>query len=119
MSAFQIVKLDESADLAGIHSELISLNGNLEIMNANNRAQVMEDFAAVAHIVRKGDAEKVFDIGDQLITEYTSTAGTKYAMPWDIVHIGPATLEDGEVVPGLWIQSHYATIEEILFLFVF
>jgi hypothetical protein len=36
-------------------------------------------------------------------------------MPFDIVHIGDVTLAGGAVVPGMIIQSHYATVEGIQF----
>jgi hypothetical protein len=36
-------------------------------------------------------------------------------MPYDIVNFGDITLASGAVVPGMIIQSHYATIEAIQF----
>lgn len=73
------------------------------------------DYGTIARIVRNGDAEKYWNIGDQIITTYTDTAGNTYEMPWDIVAFRDVTLENGIVVPGMIIQSHYATVEEIQF----
>ena len=101
--------------LQGIQSELSRQNGILEMQAASSRGALLKDFASVAHIVRNGDAASVFDIGDQLITTYTDATGKEHEMPWNVVHIGDAELEDGEIVPGLWLQSHYATVETVAF----
>lgn len=73
------------------------------------------DYETIAKIVRAGLASTYFHIGDQIITTYTDTSGNEYEMPWDIVAFNDATLESGVVVPGMVIQSHYATVEEIQF----
>ena len=69
----------------------------------------------IAEIVRSGNAEKVFRIGDQITTIYTNTEGNQYNMPWDVVAFREVELEDGSKVPGMIIQSHYATVEYIQF----
>ena len=69
----------------------------------------------IAEIVRSGNAEKVFRIGDQITTIYTNTDGNQYNMPWDVVAFREVELEDGSKVPGMIIQSHYATVEDIQF----
>lgn len=69
----------------------------------------------IAIIVRAGRAEEKFKIGDQIVTTYTATNGTQYDMPFDVVAFRESELEDGSVVPGMIIQSHYATVEEIQF----
>ena len=73
------------------------------------------DYETIAKIVRAGLASTYFHIGDQIVTTYTDTSGNEYEMPWDIVAFNDATLESGIVVPGMVIQSHYATVEEIQF----
>lgn len=73
------------------------------------------DYETIAKIVRAGLASTYFHIGDQIVTTYTDTSGNEYEMPWDIVAFNEATLESGIVVPGMVIQSHYATVEEIQF----
>lgn len=72
-------------------------------------------YAEIADIVRRGKAESVFKIGDQIITTYTDTDGNQYEMPWDIVAFREVELEDESKVPGMVIQSHYATVESIQF----
>ena len=75
----------------------------------------MDDYAAIAKIVRAGKAKDFFSIGEQIICKYTATNGTVYDMPFDIVAFDTKTLENGTVVPAMIIQSHYATLESIQF----
>ena len=61
----------------------------------------------IHEVVRSGEAANVFSIGDQIMLNYND--GTNdYVLPWDIVHFGNVELQDGEIVPGMFIQSHYA-----------
>ena len=73
------------------------------------------DYDTILRVVSEGRAADYFNISDQIITTYTDTAGNEYGMPWDIVAFRDVTLESGIVVPGMVIQSHYATVEEIQF----
>ena len=73
------------------------------------------DYKEVQDIVRKGLAQDVFNIGDQLVVPYTATNGTTYDMPFDVVDFRDVTLENGDVVPGMVLQSHYATLEAVQF----
>lgn len=69
----------------------------------------------IADIVRSGKAEEVFKIGDQIMTTYTDTDGNRYDMPFDVVAFREVELEDASKVPGMIIQSHYATVEDMEF----
>ena len=82
---------------------------------AKGKAISPTDYENIARIVRNGDAQKYWNIGDQIITTYTDTAGNEYEMPWDVVAFRDVELEDGTTKPGMIIQSHYATVEEIQF----
>ena len=73
------------------------------------------DYDTIQRVVSEGRAADYFNIGDQILTTYTDTAGNKYDMPWNVVAFRDVTLESGIVVPGMVIQSHYATVEEIQF----
>jgi hypothetical protein len=75
----------------------------------------MDDYNAIAKIVRAGKAQDFFSVGEQILCKYTATNGTEYNMPYDIVDFRDVTLGDGTVVPGMIIQSHYATLESIQF----
>ena len=65
------------------------------------------ELAEIHRIVQSGEAPNVFSVGEQLMLNYND--GTSdYVLPWDIVHFGNVELQDGEVVPGMYLQSHYA-----------
>lgn len=64
----------------------------------------------IHRIVQAGEAPGVFGIGDQIMLNYNDGA-QDYVLPWDIVHFGDVELADGETVPGMFIQSHYAMEE--------
>lgn len=78
-------------------------------------ARMVPDSSATPHatlaeihaIVQAGEAANVFKVGDQIMVKYNDGAND-YVLPWDIVHFGNAELEDGEVLPAMYIQSHYA-----------
>ena len=75
----------------------------------------MDDYAAIAKIVRAGKAKDFFSIGEQIICKYTDTQGNEYDCPFDIVDFRDVTLADSSVVPAMIIQMHYATLESIQF----
>ena len=64
----------------------------------------------VLNVVRAGQASKVFQVGDQIIVPWTDIAtGQKYDVPLDIVAFGTSALQDGEELPSMTVQWHYAT----------
>ena len=66
--------------------------------------------AEIRKIVQAGKASEVYNIGDQIVVPWTDVAtGQKYEAVGDIVHFRNVTLKDGEEVPGMFIQWHYAT----------
>lgn len=88
----------------------------LSVIAQTNIAHSNMDWNSVQAIVADGAGEKAFAIGTQLIEKWTDTAESKeYDMPWQVNHFEDVTLEDGEVVPGMWLQSHYALPFDIQF----
>lgn len=80
----------------------------LSVIAQTNIAHSNMDWNSVQTIVADGAGEKAFAIGTQLIEKWTDTADSKeYDMPWQVNHFEDVTLEDGEVVPGMWLQTHY------------
>ena len=73
------------------------------------------DYRDIQALVRAGLAKEAFNIGDQLVVPYTATNGTTYDMPFDVVDFRDVTIENGDVVPGMVLQSHYATLEAVQF----
>lgn len=81
----------------------------LSVIAQTNIAHSNMDWSSVQAIVADGAGEKAFAIGTQLIEKWKDTAEPKeYDMPWQVNHFEDITLEDGEVVPGMWLQTHYA-----------
>lgn len=80
----------------------------LSVIAQTNIAHSNMDWNSVQAIVADGAGEKAFAIGTQLIEKWTDTADSKeYDMPWQVNHFEDVTLEDGEIVPGMWLQTHY------------
>lgn len=64
----------------------------------------------VINVVRAEQASKVFQVGDQIVIPWKDiTTGQKYDVPLDITSFGNATLQDGEELPTMRVQWHYAT----------
>ena len=65
-------------------------------------------WSRIQQIVANGSGSDAFEIGAHFIEKWTDTADSKeYDMPWQVNHFEDMTLEDGEVVPGMWLQTHY------------
>ena len=80
----------------------------LNIIAQNGISHQSMDWQKVRTLIANGVGESAFAIGTQLIEKWTDTADSKeYDMPWQVNHFDDMTLEDGEVVPGMWLQSHH------------
>lgn len=79
----------------------------LTVIAQSSVARSGMEWADVQTIVANGASEKAFAVGTQLIEKWTDTADSKeYDLPWQVNHHENVTLEDGEVVPGMWLQTH-------------
>ena len=101
--------------LKEIVEKLHTQNVLLEAIAGGGQIEPWSSYAEIEAIVRSGNASKVFAYGDQIIVPYTATNGTKYDMPFDVVHFGNVTLADGSVKSGMFLQSHYAILEGVQF----
>lgn len=82
---------------------------SLRVMAGINVGEVA-DMEEIRRIVRTGNAARVFSVGDQINVPWTDIAAQKqYTVPLDVVHFGEVELRDGEMVPGMYLQWHYAT----------
>lgn len=80
------------------------LLGNLV---SDTDATPIAELNTIHHIVQDGDAERFFAYGDRINLNYKN-GSTDYVLPWDVVAFGDFELENGDVKPGMVIQSHYA-----------
>ena len=72
-------------------------------------------YSEISKIVKEGKAAEVFKLGDCIDVAYEDTDGDRYNMPFVVVKFGSVKLRDGSVVPGMYLQSKYATVENIAF----
>ena len=100
------VMLDETGQK--IVEKLHTQNLLLDIL-AGATLEHTQNLEEIANIVRSGDGNKIFNIGDQIIVPWVDVAANKtYSMPFDVVHFGNVALEDQESIPGMYLQAHYA-----------
>ena len=90
---------------------LVQQNAYLGIIAGEKYGTMITDLAQVRKIVQAGLAPKVFNIGDQIVVKWRDIAdGNKeYDVPLDIVSFGTSALQDGEELPSMTVQWHYAT----------
>ena len=98
-----------------ILEEMKTLNTLMGIQVGTTVGQV-SDLEHIRNYVRSGKADKVFNIGDQIIVPWTDIlTGKTYDCPFNICHFGEVELEDGEKVPGMFIQMNYASLYPVMF----
>ena len=82
--------------------EMIAFANTANLQNVSTWKQI-------SGLVKNGYAQKIFDYGDQFTEKWTDTAGAaEYEYPWRVNHFENVELENGEVVPGMFLQAHYA-----------
>lgn len=106
-------------------AEMKIQSGHLAMIAEGSRTQVYSSMRQIADLVRGGDVArntKMFPIGDQIIMPWKdmddaahNTDETAYQVAWDIVHHGEVTLQDGSVVPGMFIQMHLCSAYGVQF----
>ncbi len=101
------IMLDETGK--ELVAEMRKQNAFLSAMAREAINSAVSSWEDIHNIVRGGYAADIFHIGDQIIVPWTDKAtGTEYEVPLDVVHFGDVTLQTGEVVPGMYLQWHYA-----------
>ena len=101
------VMLDKTGkDLVdALHRQNLLLN-----IIAGGSIETVLSIEELGRIARTGNANKVLNVGDQIILPWIDKASNiTYQVPHDIVHFGNATLRSGEQVPAIFLQWHYAT----------
>ena len=100
------IMLDETGHLIveGLARQNILLS---ELVSSQSQATPVATLNEIHRIVQSGEAPSVFGIGDQIMLNYKE-GETENVLPWDIVAFGNFEEADGEIKPGMVIQSHYA-----------
>lgn len=86
-------------------------NALLEVLAADKMQQISNSWSQVASLVRSGYASYVYNFGDIFKDKWIDTAADNKEYNnynWHVAHFGDYTLENGETVPGMTIQAHYA-----------
>lgn len=99
------------AQLERVVSELGKKN---EILYNFVQKYATNSWAKLQAVVKTGRANEIFSIGDEFICKY-NYAGTEYDWTWVCADFRNVTLENGDVVPGMVLQSKYCSIESIVF----
>ena len=75
---------------------------------ARESINALTSWKDIQALVRQGLAKEIFHIGDQFIVPWKDIEADKtYDVPLDIVHFGDVELQDGEIVPAMFLQWHY------------
>ena len=108
------IDLLSDATLQAVNANLKECNLYLKSISENETFNPT-DIQTVSDISKSGLATRYFHEGDQIIVNYTATTGTVYSMPFDMYLGKTATLADGTTREGIYLQSHYTTLEPIQF----
>lgn len=97
---------------------LKALNANVGAI-AKKQMNIESDWSAISDIVNAGNASDVFSVGGVFENiKYTNVDATdkkEYTMPWHINTFRNVTLESGDEVPGMILQSEFATLQGVQF----
>lgn len=70
----------------------------------------LSDWTKFSGLSRNGFIPKILNYGDQILEKWTDTAANQeYDFPWQYTHSENVELEDGEVIPGTFLEAHYTT----------
>lgn len=78
-----------------------------QLVASSAQATPVATLNEIHEIVKAGAAPSVFSPGDQIFLNWNDGTN-QHVLPYDITHFDDVELEDGEIVPGMFIQSHYA-----------
>ena len=82
----------------------------MELQAADKMAELTTNLAEIHELVRSGVAQELLDYGDRVNVAWKDTeANQEHVAPHNVVHFGDAELEDGEIIPGMFLQWHYCT----------
>lgn len=97
---------------------LKALNANVSAI-AKKQMNIESDWSAISDIVNAGNASDVFSVGGMFenikYTNVDSTDKKEYMMPWHINAFRNVTLESGDEVPGMILQSEFTTLQGVQF----
>ena len=73
-------------------------------------------WSEIAKAVQTGLADDMFAIGDEFTNTWIDTVTSKsYDNPLRVNHFEDVELEDGTIIHGMWLQTHYAQLKGVQF----
>ena len=111
-------KLGELKDDLVLNNEkLVSLQDNISnLQDYVSNVHKAITWSEVAKSVQTKLADDMFAIGDEFSSIWTDTiTGKTYDNPLRVNHFENVELENGDIVPGMWLQTHYAQLKGVQF----
>lgn len=110
--------LDETAKL--MLDRMDRQNALLSIIAADKKQAMYNSMSQIADIVRGNTVEQneiLFPIGSKITIPWVDKSNNdhEYMMPFNVVHHRMVELADGSIVPGMFLQSHFATVYGVQF----
>lgn len=84
-----------------LKTAITECEGNIQVLAKFHHDDLT--WADIQRIVQNGVAPDWFAIGDQLEIGWNGNT-----LEWDVVSFDDVELQNGNIVPGMWLQSHYA-----------
>lgn len=88
-------------DVSDLKTAITECEGNIRVLAKFHHDDLT--WSDIQRIVQNGVAPDLFAIGDQLEIGWNGTT-----LEWDVVSFDDVELQNGNIVPGMWLQSHYA-----------
>lgn len=112
--AAELVKMTEPGLLDSTGQEILKemriQNAYLALLTQDKITTLDSTWDKVAALVRAGHGEAVYGIGDKFIDTWTDKASSNKEYndyTWRVDHHGSVELENGDVVPGMYLATQY------------
>ena len=111
--------IPNSSDVREIAAQLAHLN-SIEAARAIQEGASLPSvyWNEIKEIAESGEANRHYTVGDQLIDKYTdpdNSITTVYSNPFDIMDFRNVEKQDGTIVPGIIIGTHYTQLVSMQF----
>lgn len=87
-------------------AEALERTNDILAIIAGKVAAQPQSYADIKKLIRAGAGKSIFDVGDQITTEYLAADGKTYQAPWDVKHIDDT---------GVYFGMHYTIPEDVQF----
>ena len=94
-----------------LEAQLRKQNALLRVIARDSVKALASDWVDVQQLTRDGFAPEIFDCGDKFIDVWRDAAADnkEYNFPWRVNHFDNIELANGEILPAMFIQAHFAS----------